>query len=821
MSEITLGANLHIPSYCPARYALTDSLTFPNPKYESVKKHARNPHYAIQSVDPYVRYWQEDMSKGQVIMPVGVKDKLYSYCVGCSYNCQVKDVRTLGTRPEERRPLISQLRLRPSQERAYEAAVQTIGMGGTGLLQLPTGCHSKGTKILMFNGEFKNVEEITVGDQIMGPDSQPRNVLKLHRGRDVMYRVRPKHGKEFIVNSEHILSLVTTSNSPNNTANKVNLSIKEYLKKSKWFKHCHKLYLAPELTFPQTLESENLEIDPYMLGVLLGDGCIKYGSAVCSMDPEIIDYTVRFGQEHGLNVSVCDQVNNKSKMIKITSPYGRGSSHTNWLINQLKILGIYGKDCYTKSIPAHYLRSSVQNRRELLAGLIDTDGECYGPNFKFSTASKQLADDVEYLASSLGLVCRRGKNDYRERKHYGLSILGDCAKIPTKISRKKAYVRTQIKNPDRTSFTLEQLPEDDYYGFSVDGDNLYVMEGFWVTHNCGKTILGFYISHQARQNTLFVTHTKDLMYQTADSYERLFGVRPGLIGDGKYEPDPHFTVAIIDSLHRRKLYGEWNELYGFIMMDETHRMPTVKCHEFLSNMTVKYKLGLSATLNRGDGLGDAIFSAFGAIAYKVTIPEAMEEGSLVPLEASVYETNYIASNSAQSASKRTGFKILEKEAAHDVKRNQLITEIVSKKAEEGETSILVLNSLDQCKVLHDMFQTRAEGIVSSAIFTGEQGPAERKQIVTDTKEGRVNALLTVQLAGMGLDIPQATHLLMDRKISDPLSVEQIVGRVVRACPEIGKTKATLTDMYDVKFAPFANQTRKRFDVYNKFRERTV
>lgn len=75
---------------------------------------------------------------------------------------------------------------------------------------LPTGggkCHRKGTKILMFDGTIKSVEDVIVGDQLMGPDSTPRNVLALGRGSEMMYEVAQVGADNYFVNESHILSM--------------------------------------------------------------------------------------------------------------------------------------------------------------------------------------------------------------------------------------------------------------------------------------------------------------------------------------------------------------------------------------------------------------------------------------------------------------------------------------------------------------------------------------------------------------------------------------------------------------------------------------
>jgi hypothetical protein len=75
------------------------------------------------------------------------------------------------------------------------------------IIRAPVACHAKGQGILMYDGTIKKVENIQIGDLLMGPDSTPREVLKLHSGVDEMYRIHPYRGKSWDVNQHHILRL--------------------------------------------------------------------------------------------------------------------------------------------------------------------------------------------------------------------------------------------------------------------------------------------------------------------------------------------------------------------------------------------------------------------------------------------------------------------------------------------------------------------------------------------------------------------------------------------------------------------------------------
>ena len=73
------------------------------------------------------------------------------------------------------------------------------------------GCHRKGQGILMYDGSIKNVEDIQIGDRLMGMDSTPRNVLSLCNGYEKMYEIQPNKGKSWVVNENHILTLNKTA----------------------------------------------------------------------------------------------------------------------------------------------------------------------------------------------------------------------------------------------------------------------------------------------------------------------------------------------------------------------------------------------------------------------------------------------------------------------------------------------------------------------------------------------------------------------------------------------------------------------------------
>ena len=121
------------------------------------------------------------------------------------------------------------------------------------------GCFASGTKVLMYDGSVKNVENVKEGEQVMGDDSKPRNVLELCNNFDTMYKIIPDDGGEpVIVNENHILSLRDIYSTSSTT---VDLTLKVYLEMPSSFKKENYWYRTGV-----EFETRNIEIDPYSTG---------------------------------------------------------------------------------------------------------------------------------------------------------------------------------------------------------------------------------------------------------------------------------------------------------------------------------------------------------------------------------------------------------------------------------------------------------------------------------------------------------------------------------------------------------------------------
>lgn len=340
-------------------------------------------------------------------------------------------------------------------------------------------CLQKGTGVIMFDGTVKKVEELEVGELLMGIDSKPRLVLSLARGKEEMFEVT-QGNDSYTVNKSHILSLkktgIRTTEGKYTKGEIVNLSVVDYLGKSQAFKHTHKGWRCAV-----DFKEQPITIDPYFLGVWLGDGTTS-GTSVTNMEPEIEEYMQRYADFLGMKLRKVPQKSNA-----FLYSISRKSHRDIGFSPSMRAIGVIGN----KHIPKQYLINTREIRLKVLAGIIDTDGyltKNKWPWYEVTLKSSQLANDVVFLARSLGFgvttaKCTKGiKRTGFVGEYNRIRISGDLSTIPLLVKRKKSNYKC-TKDVLTSAITVTPKGVGEYYGFTLDGDGLFLLSNFIVTHN--------------------------------------------------------------------------------------------------------------------------------------------------------------------------------------------------------------------------------------------------------------------------------------------------------------------------------------------------
>ncbi|NQX00396.1 DEAD/DEAH box helicase family protein, partial [bacterium] len=498
---------------------------------------------------------------------------------------------------------------------------------------LPTGCHAPGHPILMADGSVRAVESIQTGDKIMGPDSEPRTVLSLHTGTDEMFRVTPNKGEPFIVNAGHIFSLARTRTGKTSEDKQPwirEISVREWIDSTKTFRHLHKLRRVP-VEFPER-GSAMRRIDPYILGVLLGDGSLHRSNiSVCTPDPEVVEELKLYAQRVGSKLRIEPIPDNKATNYFFK---GREMGYSNEYVRESLRAMILAVPCAGKNVPEFYKTATTEIRAAVLAGLLDTDGHLSHAGYEFSSKSPRLATDVVFIARSLGLAAYQSVKVVNGEEYRRVSISGDCSWLPLRISRKRAPERNQIKDVLVTGFQVESVGDGTYYGFTLDGDHLYLDGTFTVHHNSGKTILFSRLAQDYQpRRTLILAHREELILQAVDKLRVSTGIEAQVeMGEERASLDAPVVVASVQTLMREKRRERWpRDHFGLVVVDESHHILADGYLNTVRHFDGHAKvLGVTATPDRGDkkNLG----KYFENIACEVTLLDLISQGWLAPIK---------------------------------------------------------------------------------------------------------------------------------------------------------------------------------------------
>ena len=586
--------------------------------------------------------------------------------------------------------------------------------GGGGILEVPCGrgkCLGYNTPVMMHDGTIKPVQDIQVGELLMGDDSTPRTVLSLARGREKMYQIRDKITNEsYTVNESHILSLKHFHNH-----SVKDISVHDFLQWS-------------------TREQENWR--GYRVP-------IEYSSVQNTND-------------------------------SLQDAYEIGKSETNIL---------------------PYTYGSAPVRKSLLAGILDNPKlSCTVENTRIHiTASQQsLQTGIIQLARSLGI------HAYSVQESNGIYLSGmELCTLPTKIISTESILSTM----PTLLYEIQIIPldEDDYYGFEIDGNRRFVLGDFTVTHN---TIMALNICSKICRKTLILVHKEFLMNQWIERIrDFLPSARVGIIQAKKFDiEDKDIVIGMIQTLYSRDYPGNTFQSFGLTIIDEVHRIGSEEFSKTLTKIATPFMLGISATVDRKDGLTEILHMFIGPKIYQ----EERKDANVVQVRAIQYEDPRDAEFNDVEYDFRGNVKystMVSRISDHIPRCHFLVQVIHDLVQENDEKQIMILShKRDLLTFLYEHINERK--IASCGYYVGGM-----KQSALQATETKHIVLATYAMAAEALDIKSLNTLVM---VSPKTDIVQSVGRILRTSGE-GKIIVDIIDPHDV----FQNQWKKRKTFYNK------
>lgn len=443
----------------------------------------------------------------------------------------------------------------------------------------------------------KKMGEIVVGDKVIGSNGKPCNVIGVYpQGKKETYKITFNDGYSIIAGDEHLWSVTSASYGKNSNKNVIKkyliLSTKQMYEggKIKIKGRGHNInkdyevetyYKSPngnnkwQIPIVKPIEFYNnveLPIDPYLLGLGLGDGSFKGKNIKFSLHKD--DYDELFNNFNLKENKPAD--NKRNGYINVS--------------NSLFDLGLEHTRSHTKFIPDIYKYSSIENRLAILQGLMDTDGHCMlSKNGEFngteySTVSERLCDDVAQIVHTLGGICRKSsrvgaytKNGLRVecRISYKLNIKLSNDMNPFRLNRKAdAYNQPKKYSVGRYIKNIEKVGDEECTCISVDADDkLYVAEHCIVTHNTSSAIIA---SIEAKPSKTLVICPASLK-QNWEREIRNYSNKPIYICEGKkYDDSAEYVIMnydIIKNFHSLKTKEKsliQKSKFDLVIIDECH-----------------------------------------------------------------------------------------------------------------------------------------------------------------------------------------------------------------------------------------------------------
>jgi len=651
-------------------------------------------------------------------------------------------------------------------------------------------CHRRGTPIMLSNGKIKKVENIKVGDKLMGDDSTSRNVLALGRGREKMYEIKPVKGDSYVVNESHILSLKMTKagkkGDKHQTINGkryfkddiVDICIKDYLKLPKYLKECLKGYRVP-VKFPE----KKVDLDPYVLGYWLGDGTSR-SPQITTIEEPVIEYFRYYCNDLGLHLT--QGKDSKTTRHSLHYYMSSGKSKKNPMLNMLRKHNVLNN----KHIPHIYKCNSKDIQLELLAGIIDSDGSLSHGGYDIIQKNERLLDDIIYVARSLGFAAYKTKCEkscmYKGEKktgtYYRTFIHGKGVEyIPVKVERKKTNKRKQIKNVLNTGIKVIPLQEDEYYGFQIDGNSRFVLGDFTVTHNTSLARKG--LANCLKDNNgeprpfSFIAVGGASNGSTIAGHNYTYvGSTWGKIVDILIDKKCMNPIIFIDELDKISRTENGKEIIGIL----THLIDTTQNEQFQDKYFSGIDLDLSKALfifsyNDGSAIDRILLDRIHRIKFKhlslqdklticntYILPEFYEKFNMKDMNITDDILTYIIQHYTNESGVR--------------KLKEILFEILS------EINLQILKNFDKDEqdIIIDINTIKT-------VYLKNKNESKEKKIHTKSQSGIINGLWANAL-GMGGIIPIESSFMPSNTFLD-LNLTGLQGDVMKESMNVAKTLA--------------------------------
>lgn len=295
----------------------------------------------------------------------------------------------------------------------------------------------------------------------------------------------------------------------------------------------------------------------------------------------------------------------------------------------------------------------------------------------------------------------------------------------------------------------------------------------------GKTFCALHIAAKLGQKTLVVTHTTALRDQWIVEVEKLFSIKPGVIGSGTFTTNSPIVVANVQSLVL--CMDRVAKMFGTIIMDEAHHTPATTFTKVINECHARYRIALSGTMQRKDGKHVLFPDYFGPTVFRPP------QNNTVNPKVLLLKTNIKLPYGKTWADKVTGL-------LSDPSYVQFIAATALVQAQKGHKVLIIADRVQFLQSLERVLEGKAVSVVGET----KDRAAEIQKLI----DGEVDIIAgSRQIFSEGISVNMLSCLILATPIANPATLEQVIGRIMRLYPD--KLEPIVVDLQ------FAGHTERR------------
>lgn len=303
----------------------------------------------------------------------------------------------------------------------------------------------------------------------------------------------------------------------------------------------------------------------------------------------------------------------------------------------------------------------------------------------------------------------------------------------------------------------------------------------------GKTVIGQDCIARAPTPALVLVHTLDLARQWQDRLRSQLGVEASLVGGGVAQAPGRVTIATFQTLATRDFWKRhrWGASFGLVVVDEAHHVPADTFADVMLSLPARWRLSLTATPDRPDGLSQLLWWHMGGLVYQIDQAQLTRAGVLMPPQVRFLATGW-------SPPRKAAWQDLLTAACEDAGRNELLLEVLDDLVGEGRQVLVLTKRVAHARGIAEAVRQLGH---RSHQLTGQLSKKVRAKILAQAAAQDLDVITATTVADEGLDLPRLDALVLTMPTKPGGRLEQRVGRVMRSAED--KRTPVVVDLVDV------------------------